>query len=198
MLLRRIFLHRIFVLGLVAAIGPTLFSSMAWADSFDVNLRDTSAQIQYSASMGRDTLGKAELHAGVLYANKQNMLGDFGLLVKDDVGGNAPGVTVGVGVKGLTAKVADIDAAALALGGLVRYAPFADSRFGIIGQLYFSPNIVTFGNANRYTEAVLRLEYEIIPQAAVYVGYRRISFGFENLPNIVLEKGAHLGVRMMF
>ena len=191
-------LHRFFLVSLVAAILPTLFSPMAWADSFDVNLRDTSAQIQYSASMGRDTLGKAELHAGVLYANKQNMLGDFGLLVKDDVGGNAPGVTVGVGIKGLMAKVGDIDAAALALGGLVRFAPFADSRFGIVGHLYFSPNIVTFGNANRYTETVLRLEYEIIPQAAVYVGYRRISFGFEKLPNIVLEKGAHLGVRMMF
>ena len=47
-------------------------------------------------------------------------------------------------------------------------------------------------------ETGARLEYEIIPQAAVYLGYRRINFGFESISDVILEEGAHLGVRIMF
>ena len=191
-------LRRIFALSRLTVSTMVTVSTTALADTVDVNLRDTSAQIQYSASMGRDTLGKGELHAGVLYVDKNNLLGDLGLLVKDDVGGGAPGVSVGVGIKGLMAKAMGNDATALALGGLVRYAPFSDSRFGIIGQLYFSPNIVTFGDADRYTETGVRFEYEIIPQAAVYLGYRRVNFGLKASSDVILDEGINVGVRIMF
>jgi hypothetical protein len=173
-------------------------SAAAMADTVDVNLRDNSAQFQYFASMGRDTLGKAEMHAGLLYVDKKNLLGDLGILVKDEVGKSAPGVSVGVGIKGLTAKAKNNNAAALALGGVVRYSPRPDRRFGIIGQLYFSPNIVTFGDADRYVETGVRFEYEIIPQAAAYVGYRRVNFGLQANPDVTLDEGAYLGVRIMF
>ena len=185
-------LRRIFALSLLTA------STSALADTVDVNLRNNSAQFQYMASMGRDTLGKAEMHAGVLYVDKKNLLGDFGILVKDDVGSSASGISVGVGIKGLSAKAKDNDASALAIGGLVRYSPLPDHRFGIIGQLYFSPNIVTFGDADRYTETGVRFEYEIIPQAAAYLGYRRVTFGIETKSYVTLDEGAFVGVRIMF
>lgn len=173
-------------------------STTLLADTVDVNLRDNSAQFQYFASMGRDTLGKAEMHAGLLYVDNKNLLGDLGIMVRDEVGKNAPGISVGVGIKGLTAKAKSNDAAALALGGMIRYSPLPDHRFGIIGQLYFSPNIVTFGDADRYTETGVRLEYEIIPQAAAYIGYRRVNFGLQAKPDVVLDEGAYVGVRIMF
>jgi hypothetical protein len=138
---------------------PRIRLIAAVLESIDVNLRNNSAQFQYIASMGHDTLGKAEMHAGILYLDQRNLLADLGILVKDEVGKNAPRLSVGVGIKALTAKAQDNNAAALALGGVVRYAPLPDRRFGIIGQLYLSPNIVTFGNADRYTETGVRFEY---------------------------------------
>lgn len=185
-------LRRIVALSLLTA------STAVMADSIDINLRDTSAQIQYSSSMGRDALGKTEFHTGVLYANKNNMLGDLGILVKDEVGSSAPGFSVGVGIKGLIAKTKGTSESALALGGLVRYSPPAVSRLGIVGQLYLSPNITTFGDADRFTEAGVRVEYEIIPQAAAYIGYRRIKFGLNAAPNVILDEGVHVGVRISF
>jgi len=178
-------------------------STTALADSVDINLRDTSAQFQYISSLGRDSLGKTKFHMGILYVNRNNMLGDFGLLVQDELGDNAPGFSVGVGIKGLVAKVTGdsttvSSTSALALGGLVRYSPPATRRLGIVGEVYLSPNIVTFGDANRYIETNVRLEYEIIPQAVAYVGYRKIEFGINNRPYAILDEGVNLGVRISF
>ncbi len=195
------FLRRNVALSLLTASAMATISTTALADAVDVTLRDTSAQFQYKSSMGRDALGKTEFHAGILYANGNNMMTDFGLVVKDELGGNAPGFSVGVGLKGLVAKVADntptVSAvSALAIGGLVRYSPA--SRVGIVGQMYFSPNVVTFGDADRYFEGGARLEFEVIPQAVVYVGYRRIGFSIKNQAYAVLDEGFNLGVRMSF
>jgi hypothetical protein len=176
-------------------------SATAFADAVDINLNDTSAQLQYKAAMGGTNLGKSELDMGVLYNQKNNLLGEVGILVKDDVGGNAPGVSVGVGLKALSARIATVNAnaSALAVGGMVRYSPPAERRLAFVGQLYLSPNIITFGGANRYLETGARAEYEIIPQAVVYLGYRNISFNMKNSGrNATFDEGVNIGVRMAF
>lgn len=182
----------------IFAFSLLIVSATALADAVDVNLRNNSAQLQYIASMGRDTLGKAEMHLGVLYADRWNALGELGIAVKDDVSKSVPGLSVGVGIKGVTARAKNNNAAALAIGGLVRYAPFPDRRFGVIGQIYHSPSIVTYGKADRYTETGVRLEYEIIPQAAIYLGYRKVNFGIKLNPDATLDEGAMVGVRISF
>jgi hypothetical protein len=80
-------------------------SATASADAIDINLRDTSVQVQYKAALGGSNMGKAELDMGGIYTQKSNLLGEAGILVKDDVGGNAPGVSVGVGLKALSARI---------------------------------------------------------------------------------------------
>jgi hypothetical protein len=182
----------------LVALSLFTISTTAMADTIDINLRDTSAQIQYKSSMGRDALGKTEFHMGVLYANKNNALGDLGVLVKDEVGHNAPGFSVGIGIKGLVADTKGANESALALGGMLRYSPPAVSRLGIVGSVYFSPKITTFGDADRFTETGLRLEYEVIPQAAAYLGYRKIRFGLNAAPDVILDEGVHVGVRLSF
>ncbi|MCG6933159.1 MAG: YfaZ family protein [Gallionella sp.] len=198
MSLRRIVPASLFAIGIMATC-----STSALADTVDINLRDTSAQFQYISSLGRDPLGKTKFHVGVLYHNRNNMLGDFGLVVQDELGDNAPGFSVGVGIKGLVAKVAGDTrivsrTSAMALGGLVRYSPPEAQRFGVVGEIYMSPNIVTFGDANRYVQSNVRAEYEVIPQAVAYLGYRRIEFGINNRPNEILDEGVFLGVRISF
>lgn len=185
----------------IVALSLLTICTTVMADTIDLNLRNSSAQFQYSSAMGRDALGKTEFHVGALYSdsnNSHNTLGDFGLMVKDEVGDKAPGFSVGVGIKGLVAHTQGTNESAVALGGMIRYSPPGLSRMGIVGQLYFSPNITTFGDANRYEEASALLEYVVIPNAAAYIGYRNIQFGFENGPNATVDQGAFVGVRMSF
>lgn len=185
--------------GLVG-VSLVALSSSVLADAVDINLRDTSVQLQYKAPAGGMNTGKAEFAMGAIYNQNNSLLGEAGLLVKGDIGGNAPGVSVGVGLKGLSARIkpASVNATALALGGMVRYSPPNERRLGVVGQLYFSPSITTFGGANRYVETVVRVEYEIIPQAAVYVGYRDVSFNLNTIGNRTFDSGLHIGARMSF
>lgn len=173
-------------------------STASLADAVDINLRDNSVQLQYVAPMGRDTLGTSELHAGVLYTDNQDRFGDFGLQVKGAVGSWDSGLAAGVGIKGLIATINNSSAAALAIGGQVRYSLPLVAHLGIAGQLYYSPSIVTYRDAEHFVEAVARVEYEVIPQASAYLGFRRISFTIANNTNVVLDNGFHAGVRMAF
>ena len=173
-------------------------STSVLADTVDLNLRDSAVQLQYIAPLGRDTLGSTDLHAGVLYTDHNGRYGDFGILVKGPVGDRASGVTAGVGLKGVMAEVNDFNAAALALGGQMRFSLPATARLGIVGELYFSPNIVTYRDAERFVQADARLEYELIPQASAYIGYRRITFSLANKTEAVLDTGFNAGVRISF
>jgi hypothetical protein len=185
-------LRHLIALSLVATSSTTL------ADTLDINLRDTSAQFQYSAALGSTTLGKSAMHLGYLYTSKTNSYVDFGILVKDEVSPNTPGLTVGVGVKGLLAKANTHSTSAVALGGIARYALPAVPRLGIVGSAYWSPSILTFGDADRTIETGARVEYEVIPQATAYLGYRKIRIGLKGLSDATLDEGAHIGVRLSF
>lgn len=185
----------------IVALSLLTLSTSALADAVDFNLSDSSVQFQYLSA--RDALGKTEFHVGLLYVDRNNLLSDFGVLVKDDVGSSVPGVSVGVGIKGLAAKVrggnpANSTASAVALGAMIRYSPPGISRLGIVNQVYLSPNIVTFGDADRYVEIQVRGEFEVTPQAVVYLGYRKIGFGIKSQPYTVLNQGFNLGVRLSF
>ncbi len=185
-------LRCIFTLSLLAA------SATSFADALDINLRDKSAQLQYQFSKGSDALGKSDFHFGGLFTTNNNLLADFGILVRNELGSNAPGVAVGVGIKGLVARVKPDNMSALSVGGQVRYSPPADPRFGMVGEFYFSPNIVTFGDADRFYETGLRLEYGVTPRAVAYLGYRKIKFGLKSGNDATLDDGGHIGVRVMF
>lgn len=182
----------------VVALSLLAASTTVLADTVDINLRDNSAQLQYFAPLGRDTIGTSELHAGFLYNNKSDRFADFGIAVKGPVGGSDSGVAAGVGLKGLVARVNSNDVLALALGGQARFALPTIVPLSIAGQVYFSPSIVTYRDADRFVEGSVRLEYQVIPQAAAYIGYRRLSFGLKSKPDTVLDSGFYIGARMSF
>jgi YfaZ precursor len=189
------------LLSRIVALSFLTLCTTAMADTIDLNLRNSSAQFQYSSAMSRDSLGKSELHVGGIYSdsnNTNNTLGELGIEVKDEIGSKAPGFSVGIGIKGLLAHTQGTNESAVAIGGMLRYSPPTLSRLGMVGQLYFAPNITTFGDADRFVETSVRLEFEVIPSAAAYIGYRNIYFNLNNGPNAKVDQGAFVGVRMSF
>jgi hypothetical protein len=54
-------------------------------------------------------------------------------------------------------------------------------------------------DADSFQETGVTIDYQVLPQAFVYVGYRQIEVDIDNSPdNVELEDDAHLGFKMLF
>ncbi len=178
-----------------------LTAGTAMADMFDLNLNNNTAQLQYSTAGGPNDQGRANIHGGILYNSANSVLGNVGLMVTNALDG-APGTSVGVGMEGVAALIKDVPptsytASAVAIDFLLRYSP-PGTHVAFVGELHYAPKILTFGDAVRYSQNVIRIEYELAPSTAVYVGYRQTTFGLKNTRAADLERGAHVGFKVAF
>ncbi len=178
-----------------------LTAGTAMADMFDLNLNNNTAQFQYSTAGGPNDQGRANIHGGILYNSANSVLGNVGLMVSNALEG-APGTSVGVGMEGLVAVIKDnpptrYTASAVAIDFLLRYSP-PGTHVAFVGEVHYAPKILSFGDTVRYSQNVIRVEYELAPSTAVYVGYRQTTFGLKYTRAADLDRGAHVGFKVAF
>jgi len=178
-----------------------LGSSVAVADTADINVGNKVAQFKYGMPSG--IAGKSSLFASFLYNNDNDALADAGLLVLNEEG-SVPGLSLGVGAKAVAASLSKVApsrkfVSGVALGGQVRYEVPADRRFAVVGEFHYAPSIISFGDADHFSQVAVRGEFSLSPLTQVYVGFRDSKFNLDKgLPTADLENGAHIGVRLSF
>lgn len=176
-----------------------LAATGAWADSLDLNLNNNAARLTFSWD-ARDN--KLTFDAGWLHHQDTGDVLHVGLHLVDFAASGPGAPEVGVGGKlfyidGKTNPNSS-QGGALGLGGFFRYNfPQAD-RFGLLGQLYFAPDVVAFGDTTGYLEASLGLSYDVLREADIYIGARYIRAEFEGRPDLKIDSGLHIGVRLKF
>ena len=109
--------------------------------------------------------------------------------------------TTGLGVKlaGFTTDEADLDGGALALGGFIKHTLADANLITLRGDLYYAPDVVAFGDADKYLEFSLRVEYRLMDNANVFAGYRKIDIGIKDSSATAdLDKSAHVGINLLF
>lgn len=169
------------------------------AGTLDLNINNDSVQFLYSTPVTSEAgLGGANLEMGMIYTEEDDYLGIVGLDIKGEAGSGSPGLIAGVGIRGYGVSTDKVDIGALAIGGLVHYSPPILSRLGIVGQIYYSPEILTFMDGKHLQSAEVRVEYKVLTQAVVYLGYRNIDADLDNGGKMDLDDGGHLGIRYMF
>ncbi|MBU1424297.1 MAG: YfaZ family protein [Gammaproteobacteria bacterium] len=184
----------------ILAISLISVTSVAAADTLDIGLSNTTAQFKYGVPSS--LAGKSEIYAELMYNDANSIIGGMGLLVANDEV-QVPGLTIGIGAKAVAASVkwspSRKTASAVALGAQVRYELPVERRIAFSGELYFAPQIITFGDADRYQQYGARAEFSISPQMQVYAGYRKTLFKLKNSNgDAVLINGPHLGVQLSF
>lgn len=201
-------------LSRILAVSLFLFSSAAFADSIDVNLNNNAAAFRFNSSASDFIEGNSELSVGLLYNDANNKFVDAGLVIK---GGSeeegAPGLSVGVGVKGVfgsnnrtvTAATAAAPAvtttdtlSAIAVGGAAVLGLPTAVPVAFVVEYYASPKIMSFADSERFDQFGLRLEVAASPQAKIYVGYREIGFGIKSGGSAELDKSSFVGVTASF
>lgn len=183
-------------------IGPVLalLSVAAQAQTVGVELSDTTAHFRYGMLVGGGQLGRSEVTAGFLYNTDESLLAELGLQVVDEAGTRAPGLEAGVGGKIIAARTSspDHEMAGLALSAQLRYLipPLERVAIGLEGA--YAPDIVTVLDFNSFWELAARLEYEVLPTAAAYVGYRRFAGELSSGGTIEVDDSFRLGLRLRF
>ncbi len=186
---------------LLAASMMLMSTSMVKADALDLNLNNDSVQLLYISPFTSDSgLGGASLEVGMIYTEADDYLGIVGLDIRGEAGSGSPGLVAGVGVRGYGIGLDTVDIGALAIGGLLQYSPPSMNRLSIVGQVFYAPEILTFMDGKNLQSAEFRVEYKILTQATVYLGYRDIEADLDAVGggSIDIDNGGYLGLRFMF
>jgi len=173
-------------------------SASATAQTFDIGLSNDTARLTYSAPMGQQGFGRGEVDGGILFTDDDAFMASVGYGVVGEAGSGSPGLQVGLGVRGYVLNLEHSDVAALALGARFRFSPPPAPRLHIGGEINYAPNIVTFRDGDRFYDNNVYVGYEVFQDAVAYVGFRRIKAGIENGPDVIVDKGAYLGIKLGF
>lgn len=181
-------------LALVCALGAT----PVLADSIDINLHNDAVRATYTGVM-QQTRGLSG-EVGLLYAEDKNKNSETlvhgGLLVSGENWSKSGTFDIALGARMLYASPANLEMLAIAFGGRLRFSPVP--RLGIGGHFYYAPDITSFQDSEGYQEVGVRLDYQILPQAFVYVGHRKIEVDFGGPVNWELDDNTHVGFKMAF
>ena len=188
-------LLRIFLVTVLAACSQVIM-----ARSLDVNLNSDTAEFRFSTNPSSNSrFGETEMDFGFLYTTDDDYMGMAGVQVLGDTGSQSPGLKAGVGMKvfgGNTDK--DNDFLVVTLGGMLRYNPPFLDRFDVRAYINYAPKIVSFLDADNFSYYGMRAGYEIMQQAMVYVGYRKVKLDASDGPNETIDSGMNIGVEIYF
>lgn len=172
-------------------------SSQAHAVSTDITLSEDTARFSLSYFISGFNEGRALFNASYLYNDDNDHVVDAGLHVIDVVGTKTPGLQIGVGMQAYYANIDKDDGLALAIGGDLGYRPPEAKRVHFSLHGHYAPGIVSYIDADRFYEYGVQLGYSLLPQADVFIGYRKIGMETDN-GKLIADDGGHLGLRISF
>ncbi|MBD3671490.1 MAG: hypothetical protein HUJ29_12035 [Gammaproteobacteria bacterium] len=171
----------------------------AWAGSVDASINDSSVNVTLGWVQNNKSPDALQIQLGYLTNLQRNSVISAGVQVIGETGKSDNPLELGVGFKFL-----GVDSASsgllygLALGVELRYYPKNINRLALTTQLNYGPNVVVSSPAESMMELGVRAEYQILPQAFAYAGFRTFDIGLSGGGNDLIDNGFHVGVRVLF
>lgn len=182
-----------------------LCASAAQAEVFDAAIAEDTLRVSVGGPLSRlINLDKGEYDLGVIGGEVEDFSDDnfyslhAGLLLTGDAGATAANVTAGLGARLQYVDSEHDNGGALALGGQVRVKLPQATRVRFNAYGYYGPDASTFGDYDHFLEFSVSVGYEILRDAELYLGYRTIEVGLDPGPDVDLEDGFHVGIRLDF
>ncbi len=183
---------------------PVLFTAIAIsiagqanAASVEMALSEDNAKLSTSAFVGGFSDGRTSMNVGYFYDTNDSYIIDLGLHMVDVVGSKTPGLQVGVGMQAYLTDVADHQGAAISLGGSISYRAPQLKRVNFVVHGHYAPGITSYMDTERFREVGVSIEYSLLPQADIFIGYRDIQIN-EDSRELSIDDSGHLGLRITF
>ena len=143
---------------------------------------------------------RSDLDYGLLLSEDRDVIGSAALLFRTDLN-LIPRLTFQIGPQGYLALLAaqqKTDVAALALGGSARYELIPRLGLAVFGSAFYSPGVITFGNAHNLYDFSAGAEVHFTRQLTGLGGYRWVKFTLVNEPDDIVADEAFAGLRWAF
>lgn len=166
------------------------------AHTLDLAINDDAVGFDFTTQ-----IPKSELNLGAGLLHHQD-LGDafYGSLFVADNVNKQSGILAGIGARYyfIDADEIDQDGTALGIGGFMNWDVPGVPNLSLRGDLYYAPDVLSFGEVEKFVDFSGRVQYRLIEQAWVYLGYRRARVSPEEGNNQNIDEGAMIGVMVWF
>ena len=180
-----------------AAVAMLSVSLHTQAASVEVALSEDNAKFSLNSYIGGMADGRATMSAGYFYNEDHVDILNLGLHIVDVVGSTTPGLQVGVGVQGYFSDISSHEGAALGLGAIISYRAPQLKRVNFVAHGHYAPGITSYMDTERFSEYGIAIEYSLLPQADIFIGYRDIKVE-EEFREFSIDDSGHLGLRISF
>ncbi|NOR51676.1 MAG: hypothetical protein GQ470_03570 [Gammaproteobacteria bacterium] len=169
-------------------------SATSWGRSIELDVHDKALGFNYINNESIIIKGMG-VEAGLLLNESTKPLLHVGINVAG-VNKSEQGIfDIAIGGRLYSWQESSSSFTAIALGGGVRFSPLV--RVGLSAHLYVSPDITAFGDSSGMSDLMVRADYQVIPQAFVYLGFRKIGVSIAG-STIDLDKNTHIGLKLLF
>ena len=168
----------------------------AHAAEVDLNVNDNAARLTLGLPLGNNVL----VDGSWLHHNDNGDVVSVGAHVTGAASGVDP-LQAGLGVRFnyiYNDRGDEEDGTALGMGGFLRYTLPQYDRFSFGGSLYYSPEVLSFGDIEKFYEYGLWSSYSLIKDADIYLGWRTMKAEFKSDGTERMDTGFHVGMRVRF
>ncbi|MDF1762943.1 MAG: YfaZ family outer membrane protein [Oleibacter sp.] len=184
---------RSFTFAAVAAASATTMAG----GSLDLSLSNSSVRVAWDATRVDTGL---HVNAALVHETDEGNLLSGGLHVVDVRNAQSQSyIGVGGNLYGFVGGDIDYDGVALGVGAFGRYTLPEFPDLGVYGHLYYAPPVVAFADIKNLVDADVRIQYNVLPTAHLYTGYRLISLKVDDRDDrLEFADGIHFGIRLDF
>ncbi|HLQ02119.1 MAG TPA: YfaZ family outer membrane protein [Burkholderiales bacterium] len=166
----------------------------AAADTLDVNVNNHVVEGRYGMPVGTGQVGVGGLHHDVT----NDWLIHAGFLGRGEARTSMGRSEIGLGGRAYGGSFGPNDVLALALGADFLLYP-SNQSVGVGAYLYYAPSVLSSRDTERFLDAGVRVEFEVIkPTGVLYVGFRQIRATFKDGDKVKIDDHLHLGLRINF
>lgn len=166
--------------------------------AIEANGGNSVLQLRYLAPSPWEATGAhSDLDYGFLLSEDRDIIASTALMFHTDLH-LVPGLTIGVGPQGYLALLNALhktDVFAAAFGADARYLLLPRWGIAAFGSAFYSPGVLTFGNAHNLYDFTAGAEVLFTPRLAGQAGYRWLKFTLVNEPDDRVQNEVFAGLR---
>jgi len=182
--------------------GLLFFAHTAFADMFNVQLSNNTGRFLYSKEVYGNQYGPVDMELGLLFNQDSDKMVHFGMMVRNDTLDNPLVISIGLrayyGDVGHKAPGPHSKFGALAIGGELLFIPDNLGGLGFGVHYYLAPSVVSYVDADKFTEYGFRVNYELTKQANVSLGYQKIEVDLKSGGTLDVDSSVLFGIGLRF